>query len=428
MSDNSKLAETNPRILWEGFYSSYRPRNLENQIDKEYLDKRQTSSLEKLNQIRERFYMAIGAKEISNVIINAVVDREIEDYEYLREQLNMAMDIPGENRNYAWRVLNQEETLLQLERLNVISLTARAELEKKYPSLKAKFAELDKAKLAKIPAPLIGPEAFVLAKTKEVKPVPVPTVTTASVIKRPTPEKRSEVDEPWQKIPAALELNTELAKELEKCSAEVRKLAKLIFEATTGQTEDIIYQLEKKIPRIDFKRSIAAFIKNSKVRNAGLLTLLAVGTAGFTNSTQTGELRQNVQEIMLNASNETAKALSEFRAVLESRVSPDVPVGMPITIPKSQTPFPAPAQAKIIGSEKTEIEPVVIGSPESAIPLEEIVSNFRLAHSPEPPPGFKLMVTPPESNYNRYVQPNYKSKSGSPYLKGLDYGQFSWGG
>ena len=58
----------------------------------------------------------------------------------------------------------------------------------------------------------------------------------------------------------------------------------------------------------------------------------------------------------------------------------------------------------------------------------QLLEKFPDSRSPRKSSGNDSYSTPAENEYSKYVIPGYKSQTGSPYMKGLDYSQFPWAG
>ncbi len=390
---------------------------------------------EVLASIRMNYLEEMEEGKLNKFVARAVVDREVDYYKDLRKRFKSADD----GGRLSWQILTQEEILLRLAEVAALGPEEKDQLSQQFSSLKAKFTATPGPKQVKIPLiiePVVEEPKIIIKEPPLIKHSPPNTIPEEELLaskKIPLKNKEPlirEEDEPWQKLPTAVELATVQAKEwenlLERVNKEKQKLEK-----------EIAGELKRRLLIFDPRPVLEKVWHHRRFRNvilAGLIltnstfnfkenepTIFSALASGAKNLSETGQQlsaeSQKVFEQMQKDFDYLQKSLPQVTATLEK-------------IKAAVTPMPEskPVQAIPI-KEKVPEPPAIPAPPPVAVKTEgELNMEFRSAESPVSPPGFVHPETPPESSYGKYIRPNWQSRTGSPYIKGLDYGAFSWAG
>lgn len=430
-----------------------------------------------LTTIRAGYLEAMRNQQIDSSVTATIVTREVEDYEDLRGRLTKA-DLASDRYNLAFRVLIQEQLLFRLDKTGVLSREQKIQLAKKYPSLNLWAPE-------SMPVPTTAPESLLptpkVAPTIErLPPRPVsekklPHSTQQSV--KEVQQPRSQTEEPllgldWQDLLVAQaeewgKLGHQVrsgAHELGKKGAEVSLQMGEKVKAVVGEinrrraevTDELAWQLSRRLKAMDPRPIIERTLRNPRVHRAALLGLLVSGSSGFKVedknifailATEMGNVPPAAASISKEMASRLIQIRSEFSALSEqitiatgelaaqmptfeaqvrtawesaaSRLPTPIATALPQRVEKAIPQPPATPEVSQLAPAQ-EVAPVLTEA--------QLLERFRTAEVPESPPGMVLVPTPAESEYSKYVIPGYKSQTGSPYMKGLDYGQFPWAG
>ncbi len=456
----------------EKFYYLYHPKNWERLIDREmadpnfqgvrvgakYDDKGELTSEGHLESptrvlvtIRAGYLETFRNRQINPQIIDAVVAREIDNYENLRDRLAKA-DLSSDPNNLAYRVLTQEQFLFRLDNAGVLSLEQKIQLAKRYPSLNLWVPK-------PMPVPNTAPESFPI--TSEMAPI---TKKLAPALEKKSPP--TQLEEPllgfdWQDLlvvqaeelgklgrqirSGAHELGKRGTESLSGTGEKVRAVVVGIDKKRANITNELTLQLSKRLKAMNPRPIIERTLHNPRIQRVVLLGVLVSGSSGFKIenrnifsilAAETGNIPAAVASVSTEMISQLAQvrfeldALSKQMPTFEAQVRTvweNVVNGLPTPI---ATVLPQRIEKAIPQPPATPEVSQLVPAQEVAPVLTEaqLLEKFRTAEVPESPPGMILIPTPAENEYSKYVIPGYKSQTGSPYMKGLDYSQFPWAG
>ncbi len=482
----------------EKLYYLYHPKNWERLIDREMADPdfqgvrvgvKYNNQGEQVSEghlenptnilatIRAGYLEAIRNQKIDPSVVGAIVTREIENYEELRDRLTKA-DLSSDPHNLASRVLIQEQLLFRLDKTGALSQEQKIQLAKKYPSLNVWTPK-------SMPVPTTAPENLPIVPTVTTLIKKLPPVSEKSqppiqqlVKKVPPPRLEPQIEEPllgldWQDLLAAQ------AEEWGKLGHQVRsgahKLGKKGVETSSqigekvktvvGEinrkraetTDELAWQLSRRLKTMDPRPIIGRTLRNPRIQRIALLGLLVSGSSGFKvedknifsilateaknippavasiSAEMASQLTQVRSELNIlskqiaTATGELATQMPTFEAQLKTaweNVANGLPTPIATVLPqrieKAIPQPPATPEVSQLAPAKEVVAPVMTEA--------QLLEKFRTAEVPESPPGMVSIPIPAESEYSKYVIPGYKSQTGSPYMKGLDYSQFPWAG
>lgn len=364
---------------------------------------------EVLASIRMGYLEEMEAGKLNKFVARAIVDREIDYYRNLRKRFKS----PADGGRLTWQILTQEEILLRLAEVAALGPEEKYKLSQRFPSLKAKFAATPGPKPVKIPLvvePIVEEPKIIIKKTPSFPPTTIPEEEL--LVSKKIPLEKTELqtrgeEEPWQRLPTAVELATVQAKEWGKLEKDI--------------AEEIGKRLQ--FPYFDPRPLLEKVWSNRRFRNAILAGLILTNsTFNFKENEPTifsalANGVKNLPEAGQQLSLEGQKVFEQMQKDLEK-------------IKAAVTPVPEnkPVQAIPIKEKLPELPAIPAPPPVTVKSETELNMEFRSAESPVPPPGFVHPETPPENGYNKYIRPGWQSKTGSPYIKGLDYGALPWAG
>lgn len=399
---------------------------------------------ELLARIRGNYLKEI--KTFRSSIKEAIVEREIDNLELLRARSQSQKELPEDAAKFKLqdRIDTSINLFIDLYKAGALSESQIKYLRKWFQPLGVAFQPKVLPEKVAIIEPVNLPEEERIA-TMVIPPSAVSIPEPAMVVVAPVREKNVEVKpkpkpkvpvskveefESWQKIPTTVELSAiqgqELGQMLAKINTERKKLQ-----------EEISYQLAWRLKLVDPTSLLEGAWHNRRLRNAVLAGLvLANSTFSFKENEPTifSALANGVKslpEAGQQLSLESQRVFERMQKDLDylQKNLPQVTATLE-KIKAAVTPVPENKPVQVIPiKEKLPEPPAIPAPPPVAIKSEtELNMEFRSAESPVPPPGYVHPETPPESGYAKYIRPGWHSQTGSPYIKGLDYGALPWAG
>lgn len=433
--------------------------------------------------IRSRFCQETREHKLSKIVVNVIVDREIHYHDALRQKLKRCAPgkIPPE---LTYQVLEDEDYLVRLDMLGCLSDDQKKQIEKKYPSLAKRFIhetvqpiapivekpQPEKA-VSRVPAieparekvivkPITtgGPTSVPVKVVPPIVTEPVrPVVEVSPIVPKKVPEK-AWGKESWEYPPSYLDLIEAQTQEWEKFTPKVHKVLSGLTATSMNRVANLGNLMGRVFEALDFREPLTRLLRNPRFQRSVAMLLLGFGAFGFKDRPEGRSIFSAVTD-RLNSIPPTVAAISnEMQATLTQAQTDFVqftsPIGTAIAttwetnvpiiisriqeisgggpaisfiqsvpiIPTPQAAAAAPVEMPVESLPKTASEKTNI------VTEAERLDIFRKADYPEPPPDLKQVTVRPESDYDNYVIPGYKSKTDSPYLKGLDYGRFPWAG